>query len=84
LDEVGRGCWAGPVMAAAVVLPPAQVPSGINDSKKLSRAARDAVRRRIAPLADDRYLKPDLDAALALAEDGSVVAAAEAAAGTLG
>jgi histidine ammonia-lyase len=49
-----------------------------------SRAARDAVRRRIAPLADDRYLKPDLDAALALAEDGSVVAAAEAAAGTLG
>ena len=49
-----------------------------------SRAARDAVRRRIAPLADDRYLKPDLDAALALAEDGSVVAAAEAAAGRLG
>jgi histidine ammonia-lyase len=49
-----------------------------------SRAARDAVRRRIAPLAGDRYLKTDLDAALALAEDGSVVAAAEAAVGPLG
>ena len=48
-----------------------------------SRAARDAVRRRIEPLADDRYLKADLDAALALAEDGSVLAAAEAAVGAL-
>ena len=48
-----------------------------------SRAARDAVRRRITPLTGDRYLKADLDAALALAEDGSVVAAAEAAAGPL-
>ena len=48
-----------------------------------SRAAHDAVRRRIAPLTADRYLKPDLDAALALAEDGSVLAAAEAAAGAL-
>jgi histidine ammonia-lyase len=48
-----------------------------------SRAARDAVRRRIPMLTGDRYLKADLDAALSLAEDGSVVAAAEAAAGTL-
>jgi histidine ammonia-lyase len=48
-----------------------------------SRAARDAVRRRIPALADDRYLKADLDAALALAEDGAVVAAAEAAVGPL-
>ena len=48
-----------------------------------SRAARDAIRRRIAPLADDRYLKADLDAALALVEDGSVLAAAESAAGAL-
>jgi histidine ammonia-lyase len=46
-----------------------------------SRAARDAVRRRIPPLGADRYLKGDLDAALALAEDGSVLAAAEAAVG---
>ncbi|HEU5195098.1 MAG TPA: aromatic amino acid lyase, partial [Methylomirabilota bacterium] len=48
-----------------------------------SRAAREAVRRRIRPLQDDRYLKADLDAALALAEDGSVLAAAEAAVGPL-
>ena len=48
-----------------------------------SRAARNAVRARIAPLGDDRYLKADLDAALALAEDGGVVAAAEAAVGPL-
>ena len=48
-----------------------------------SRAARDAVRRRIPPLTADRYLKADLDAALALAEDGSVVTAAEAAIGSL-
>ena len=48
-----------------------------------SRAAREAVRRRLPPLADDRYVKADLDAALALVEDGSVLIAAEAAAGVL-
>lgn len=47
LDEAGRGCWAGPVVAAAVVLPPtiAQQPdllAQINDSKQLSPAQRDA------------------------------------------
>jgi histidine ammonia-lyase len=48
-----------------------------------SAAARTAVRRRIPPLEGDRYLKGDLDAALALAEDGSVLAAVEAAIGPL-
>ena len=48
-----------------------------------SAAARAAVRRRIPPLEGDRYLKDDLDAALALAEDGSVLAAVEAAIGPL-
>jgi histidine ammonia-lyase len=48
-----------------------------------SRAAREAVRRRIPPLGDDRYLKADLDAALALAEDGEAVGAAERAVGPL-
>jgi histidine ammonia-lyase len=48
-----------------------------------SAAARDAVRRRIPALGDDRYLKADLDAARALVEDGSVLAAVEAAVGTL-
>ncbi len=48
-----------------------------------SGAARDAVRRRIAPLAEDRYLKADLDAALALCAEGAVLAAVEAAIGSL-
>ena len=48
-----------------------------------SAAARDAVRRRIPPLGDDRYLKSDLDAALALVEDLSVLQAVEAAIGPL-
>ena len=41
VDEAGRGPWAGPVVAAAVILP--QIPriSGINDSKKLSPSQRE-------------------------------------------
>ena len=42
IDEVGRGCLAGPVVAAAVVLP-ARVPRGIRDSKQLSARARRAL-----------------------------------------
>ncbi|RIK92547.1 MAG: ribonuclease HII [Proteobacteria bacterium] len=41
VDEAGRGAWAGPVVAAAVILKPEAIPSGINDSKKLSREARE-------------------------------------------
>jgi ribonuclease HII len=41
VDEAGRGPWAGPVVAAAVILDPTQMPSGIGDSKKLSEAARN-------------------------------------------
>ena len=40
VDEVGRGPLAGPVVASAVVLDPAAIPAGINDSKKLTEAAR--------------------------------------------
>ncbi|WP_299825518.1 ribonuclease HII [uncultured Roseobacter sp.] len=36
VDEVGRGPLAGPVTAAAVVLDPACIPDGLNDSKQLS------------------------------------------------
>ncbi len=36
VDEVGRGPLAGPVTAAAVVLDPARIPEGLNDSKQLS------------------------------------------------
>lgn len=43
VDEVGRGPWAGPVTAAAVWLDPGLIPDGLNDSKKLSAARRDAL-----------------------------------------
>src|SRR6187399_814354 len=41
VDEVGRGCLAGPVMAGAVVLDPARHIPGLADSKALTAAGRD-------------------------------------------
>lgn len=46
-DEVGRGCLAGPVCAAAVILPYDYVNSEINDSKQLTEKKREALRRQI-------------------------------------
>jgi ribonuclease HII len=43
LDEVGRGPLAGPVVAAAVVLDPDNVPEGLADSKALTVAIREAL-----------------------------------------
>ena len=43
-DEVGRGCIAGPVFAAAVILPYNYQNEEINDSKQLSAAKRDQMR----------------------------------------
>ncbi|MBY0574947.1 MAG: ribonuclease HII [Undibacterium sp.] len=43
VDEAGRGPLAGPVMAAAVILDPANPIQGLRDSKKLSEAQRDAL-----------------------------------------
>ncbi|PTX02892.1 ribonuclease HII [Pararhodobacter aggregans] len=40
VDEVGRGPLAGPVTAAAVILDPARIPPGIDDSKRLSERMR--------------------------------------------
>ncbi len=40
-DEVGRGTWAGPVVAAAVILDPRRPLAGLSDSKKLSRKRRE-------------------------------------------
>ncbi|HEX8384708.1 MAG TPA: ribonuclease HII [Rubricoccaceae bacterium] len=42
-DEAGRGCLAGPVVAAAVILPPDAHLPGLDDSKKLSPEAREAL-----------------------------------------
>ena len=41
VDEAGRGCWAGPVVAAAVMLPAHWCPAGLDDSKKVSAVRRD-------------------------------------------
>ncbi|MES0828016.1 ribonuclease HII [Ruegeria sp. SCP11] len=50
VDEVGRGPLAGPVVAAAVILNPEDIPEGLNDSKKLTAKRRatleDALRER--------------------------------------
>ena len=43
IDEAGRGPWAGPVVAAAVVLDPAAIPDGLDDSKALDAARRSAL-----------------------------------------
>ena len=43
-DEAGRGCLAGPVFAAAVILPKGFKNVVLNDSKKLSRKQRDELR----------------------------------------
>ncbi|MDX2235707.1 MAG: ribonuclease HII [Hyphomonadaceae bacterium] len=48
IDEAGRGPLAGPVVAAAVILPARRRPRGIADSKLLDEAARDALYAEIA------------------------------------
>lgn len=47
VDEVGRGAWAGPVVAAAVVLSHGAVIDGVRDSKLLTRLARERITRDI-------------------------------------
>jgi len=41
VDEAGRGPLAGPVVAAAVILTPNDIPDGLNDSKTLSEIRRE-------------------------------------------
>jgi len=47
VDEAGRGPWAGPVVAAAVILPPEGAPKGVADSKTLTPARRAALETAI-------------------------------------
>lgn len=47
IDEAGRGPWAGPVVAAAVILAPDCLPQGVADSKQLDADDREAVYQRI-------------------------------------
>lgn len=53
VDEVGRGPLAGPVVTAAVVLPPGLEPAGLTDSKALSPARREALAAEIRECAVD-------------------------------
>lgn len=52
LDEAGRGPLAGPVMAAAVVFKPGITIDGLNDSKKLAAAKREALFEKIITQAE--------------------------------
>lgn len=47
VDEAGRGPWAGPVSAAAVILDPCRIPVGIDDSKRLNAAQRERLEGEI-------------------------------------
>ncbi|MEI7805343.1 MAG: ribonuclease HII [Hyphomicrobiales bacterium] len=51
-DEAGRGPLAGPVVAAAVILDPKRIPRGLNDSKKLTAQAREALYEKILASAE--------------------------------
>jgi ribonuclease HII len=51
IDEAGRGPWAGPVVAAAVILRPGHIPAGLADSKTLSRPRREALFHKLANVA---------------------------------
>src|SRR6266849_3141351 len=46
-DEAGRGPLAGPVVAAAVILDPARIPRGLDDSKKLTPEVREKLYAKI-------------------------------------
>ncbi len=52
IDEAGRGPWAGPVVAAAVILDPDRIPDGINDSKALEPEDRETIYMRLIAIAD--------------------------------
>ena len=52
VDEVGRGPWAGPVTAAAVILSPSTMPDGLHDSKKLSKKRREVLSAEILEVAE--------------------------------
>ena len=47
VDEVGRGPWAGPVVAAAVILNKDDFPDGLDDSKKLTKRMREQLYEKI-------------------------------------
>src|SRR5258708_2260165 len=65
IDEVGRGCWAGPVVAAAVVLPSDARLPGVHDSKLLTPSRRETcdllIRRRAIAVGLGWVSAPEID-----------------------
>ena len=61
VDEAGRGPLAGPVVAAAVILPPESLPNSLNDSKVLSVARREL-------LLNEMIARDDILVSLGIAE----------------
>ncbi|WP_069298576.1 ribonuclease HII [Neptunicoccus sediminis] len=61
VDEVGRGPWAGPVTACAVVLDPRHIPEGLNDSKKLTAKRREILFDQIMAQADVSVFHVDVE-----------------------
>ncbi len=51
IDEAGRGPWAGPVVAAAVILDSSNIPAGLDDSKALDEDARELLYGQITKMA---------------------------------
>ena len=52
IDEAGRGPWAGPVVAAAVILEKDDIPEGLHDSKKISPGKREKIFDSLTEKAD--------------------------------
>ena len=61
VDEVGRGPWAGPVTACAVILDPDNIPVGLNDSKKLTAKRRFVLFEEIMNSSIVSYVHVDVD-----------------------
>lgn len=61
IDEAGRGPWAGPVVAAAVILDPERIPAGIANSKVLEADDRAAILTRLQATAQIGVGIADID-----------------------
>jgi len=48
VDEVGRGCWAGPLVVGAVIVKQDHIIDGINDSKKIAKPKREELSSEIS------------------------------------
>ncbi|WIY53507.1 ribonuclease HII [Devosia sp. YIM 151766] len=75
VDEAGRGPLAGPVVVAAVRLDPARIPTGLNDSKKLTPERRDELYEEIVASAEIAVVTAPPGDILALNIRGATLAA---------